>query len=94
MTPDVHRKFKGFNSNPFLVSFERNDFNSGFTLANVHTYFGKKSGIEYLGRLVEVYALLKWAYDQVRSKTTYDKNIILIGDMNVPKMDQSDLVYI
>lgn len=90
--PDIRRRFKGFNRNPFLVSFERNEFS--FILANVHIYFGKESGVEYLKRLVEVYALAKWADDQRRSKTTYDKDIILIGDMNVPKMDQSDQVYI
>jgi endonuclease/exonuclease/phosphatase family metal-dependent hydrolase len=90
--PDIPRKFKGFNRNPFLVSFERNEFS--FILANVHIYFGRVSGVEYMNRLVEVYALAKWADDQRRSKTTYDKDIILIGDMNVPKMDQSDQVYI
>ena len=92
--PDINRKFKGFNRSPYLVSFkrkDRTDFN--LTLANVHIYFGKESGVEYLGRLVEVYALSRWAYGQVRSKTTYDQNIVLIGDMNVPMMIPSDLVY-
>ncbi len=90
--PDINRKFKGFNRNPFLVSFERKGLS--FTLANVHVYFGDESGVEYLKRLVEVYALAKWADDQIHSSNSYDKDIILIGDMNVPKMDQSDLVYI
>ena len=69
--PDIPRKFKGFNRNPFLVSFERNEF--CFILANVHIYFGRVSGVEYMNRLVEVYALAKWADDQRRSKTTYDR---------------------
>ena len=90
--PDIRRRFKGFNRNPFIVSFERNEIN--FTLANVHIYFGNESGVEYMKRLVEVHALAKWADIQSRSGTAYDKDIILIGDMNVPKMDQSDKVYI
>lgn len=90
--PDIRRRFKGFNRNPFLVSFERNEIN--FALANVHIYFGNESGVEYIKRLVEVHALAKWANNQSRRRTTYDKDIILIGDMNVPKMDQSDKVYI
>lgn len=92
--PDINRKFKGFNRNPYLVSFKRigrDDFN--LTLANVHIYFGKASGVEYLGRLVEVYALARWAYGEVRTKSAYDQNIVLLGDMNVPKMHESDAVY-
>ncbi len=89
--PDIRRKFRGFNRNPFIVSFQRADLD--ITLVNVHVYFGKSSGFEYLKRVVEVYALAKWAYGQVRSRNAYDRDIILIGDMNVPKMKETDRVY-
>jgi hypothetical protein len=39
-----------------------------------------------MNRLVEVYALTKWADDQRRSKTTHDKDIILIGDKSLQIM--------
>ncbi len=32
-------------------------------------------------------------YGQVRRKNAYDRDIILIGDMNVPKMRETDKVY-
>lgn len=89
--PDIPSKFSGFNRNPFLVCFQREEFD--FTLANVHIYFGKRSRAEKLKRIVEVYALSKWASDQARSRNVYDKDIILIGDMNVPMMKESDEVF-
>ncbi len=33
------------------------------------------------------------AYGQVRSRNAYDRDVILIGDMNVPKMKETDGVY-
>ncbi len=89
--PDIRRRFRGFNRNPFMVSFQRATFD--FTLVNAHVYFGKESGVEYLKRLVEVYALAKWAKKQVKSRNAYERDVVLIGDLNVPEMDEADEVY-
>lgn len=89
--PEKNRKFNGFDRNPFLVSFERRGYR--LTLANVHIYFGKESGVEYLKRLVEVHALAKWASREVRRKYAFDRNVVLIGDMNVERMDEADPVF-
>ena len=35
----------------------------------------------------------KWASDRHKKATTYDRDIVLLGDMNVPAMEKSDPTY-
>ena len=43
-------------------------------------------------RATEIYALAKWAHDRVNRKAakTFDHDIILIGDFNVPSLKKGD----
>ncbi len=87
----VTAKLTSFNRNPYLVSFRSGQFT--FTLANVHILFGSgKSG--YLRRVAEVYNLAYWAHKRVTTKSerTFDHDIILIGDFNIPKANTTDRV--
>jgi len=83
--------FTGFNRNPYISAFRCGEFS--FTLANVHILFGSgKSG--YLRRVAEVYNLASWAHRRVttRADRTFDHDIILIGDFNIPKANTTDRV--
>jgi|Deesub1362A_J573_1020465.scaffolds.fasta_scaffold00073_11 endonuclease/exonuclease/phosphatase family metal-dependent hydrolase len=88
----IKEKFQGFNRNPFLASWQAGKFT--FTLVNVHIYYGAGSGKKFRRRVLEVYALARWAHKRVteRREFTYDPDIILIGDFNVPKLDHKDRV--
>ena len=84
-------RFTGFNRNPYIAAFRTGQFS--FTLANVHILFGSgKSG--YLRRIAEVYNLGYWAHTRVtsRAEKTFDHDIILIGDFNIPKANVRDRV--
>ncbi len=89
--------FKGFNRNPFMVSFEahrpgrKRPF--GFTLVNVHIYYGAKSGRKLRNRLLEIMALSSWAQKRSRAKTIYDDDVILLGDMNLPSLKKDDSIF-
>lgn len=88
---DTKARFTGFNRNPYVAAFRSGQFS--FTLANVHILFGSgKSG--YLRRIAEVYNLALWAHTRVttRAELTFDHDIILIGDFNIPKANTSDRV--
>jgi endonuclease/exonuclease/phosphatase family metal-dependent hydrolase len=88
--PTVAR-FSGFNRNPYLAAFRCGQFT--FTLANVHILFGSgKRG--FLRRIAEVYNLAYWAHTRVtkRSEKTFDHDIILMGDFNIPKANTTDRV--
>ena len=91
-------KFRPFDRNPFIGSFEAGKLT--FTLVNVHMYFGKfqnsrkkEERKKYARRVLEIYALSRWADRRFDSATCYDRDILLLGDMNVPAMDKTESTY-
>ncbi|MDH3633638.1 MAG: endonuclease/exonuclease/phosphatase family protein [Gammaproteobacteria bacterium] len=93
-----NHRFVPFDRNPFIGSFSSGKFD--FVLANVHLYFGefqnskkKEDRKKYARRVLEIHALARWADRRKNKATTYDKDIILIGDMNVPAMEKTESTY-
>ncbi len=97
---DLTQKFENFSfvpfdRNPYIGSFRSGTIN--FVLANVHLYFGnfENSPTEaerekYARRVLEIFALAKWA-NRVRSgKNAWNRDILLLGDMNVPNTDKNE----
>jgi endonuclease/exonuclease/phosphatase family metal-dependent hydrolase len=91
-------RFTPFDRNPFIGTFEAGALS--VTLVNVHLYFGgfkdsKKVAqrAKYARRVLEIYMLGKWAASRAKRSTTYDRDIILLGDMNVPEMSADDAAY-
>lgn len=91
-------RFRPFDRNPFIGSFACGKI--AFTLVNVHLYFGKdqnsklqKDRMKYARRVLEIYALARWADRRRNRSATYDRDIILLGDMNVPAMESDDSTY-
>jgi endonuclease/exonuclease/phosphatase family metal-dependent hydrolase len=89
--PGVTQKFEGFDRNPFHESFHWESLD--FTLVNVHLYYGSDRPPKIQRRQLETYALARWAKRQANSKTTYDPNVILLGDFNLPYMEEKDPIY-
>lgn len=97
---EVHKKvrFRPFDRNPFIGSFAVGDID--FTLVSTHLYFGKfqdsskkSDRARYARRVLEIYALSRWADRRLNRKATYDRHIILMGDMNIPAMDPKESTY-
>lgn len=91
-------RFVPFDRNPFIGSFKSGRVD--FVLANVHLYFGafQNSGTEekrrkYARRVLEIYALAKWAKDRGAGGNAWDKDIVLLGDMNVPNMEKNESAF-
>lgn len=89
--PGITRKFEGFDRNPFLQSFRAGTFE--FVLTNVHLYFGSEAQEHIERRQLETFALARWAKQQTKSKLAYEDDVILLGDFNLPKMDENDPIY-
>lgn len=88
----VAQKFSGFDRNPYLAAFLAGDFR--LLLANVHLYFGKEEGKSgMVRRCLEAYGLARWADLRHRSRNAYVKNIMALGDFNLPKLEPADRVY-
>jgi len=88
-------RFTPFDRNPFIGSFSCGEID--FVLANVHLYFGKfqhsgkeKDRRKYARRVLEIYTLAKWAKDRSVGGNAWDKDIILLGDMNVPNVESNE----
>ncbi|TVZ40293.1 Endonuclease/Exonuclease/phosphatase family protein [Alteromonadaceae bacterium 2753L.S.0a.02] len=88
-------RYTPFDRNPFIGSFKSGEID--FVLANVHLYFGKfqqsskeEDRLKYARRVLEIYALAKWANDRSSGGNAWDKDIVLLGDMNVPNMENNE----
>lgn len=88
-------RFTPFDRNPFIGSFSCGEVD--LVLANVHLYFGafqkssnEKKRMKYARRVLEIFALAKWASDRSSGGNAWDKDIVLLGDMNVPNMSDNE----
>ena len=85
------QKFRGFDRNPYTVAFDCEGF--VITVANAHLYFGSGSKQSVNRRALETYALGRWADLRWKSGNAYSDNVVVIGDLNMPKAEIGDTVY-
>lgn len=90
--PGIRKKFAGFDRHPYLASFQVGSFD--FVVVNVHLYFGHDSKRASINRrCLEAFAVARWAHLRRRSKYAYDRDIIALGDFNLPKKDPQNPVF-
>ncbi len=89
--PGIGQRFGGFDRNPYLAGFRSNSF--VFILVNVHLYFGSESAISVNRRSLETYAVARWADLRRQSPYAYSRDIIALGDFNLPKAQPGDPIY-
>jgi|SRR5215211_828901 len=89
--PGIQQRFKGFDRNPYLAGFSSNSF--VFILVNVHLYFGSESAKSMNRRRLETYAVARWADIRRQSQYAYSRDIIALGDFNLPKAQPGDPIY-
>lgn len=89
--PGVEREFRGFDRSPYLAAFETGSFR--FLLANVHLFFGSDRPTDMERRALEAYAVGRWADLRGKDPHAYAKEIIALGDFNMPKVGPGDPIY-
>jgi len=87
----ISQKFTGFDRNPFLCSFQWN--NHIIVLITVHSFSGSTKKTDIERRALEAYAIGRYADLRNKSKYSFSKNIIALGDFNIPKIEKGDIVY-
>lgn len=87
----VRSKFRGFDRNPYLATFKFRDFE--FMLINAHSYFGSNGKRDMERRILETYAIARYADLRHDDKHVYVPNIIALGDFNIPKAEKGDAVH-
>lgn len=88
---NVSGSFRGFDRNPYIASFKAGEFI--FVLVCVHLFFGSNSWRDVDRRMLETYAVARWTNLRRRSDKAYSKNIIVLGDFNLPKREEGDRIY-
>ncbi len=69
---------------PFMASFRAGNFD--FILLTVHIRWG---GDDSSLRIKPLTALAEWIHKRCKEKTVVDKDIIVMGDFNIPKINDS-----
>ncbi len=87
----IAQKFRGFDRNPYAVAFGAGEF--VITVANAHSYFGSDSAIARNRRALETYALGRWADLRAKRDYVYSANVVVIGDLNMPKAEVGDAIF-
>jgi endonuclease/exonuclease/phosphatase family metal-dependent hydrolase len=85
------QKFRGFDRNPYTVAFDCEGF--VITVTNAHLYFGSGSKQSVNRRALETYALGRWADLRWKGGDAYSDNVVVIGDLNMPKAEIGDAVF-
>ncbi len=83
--------FRGFDRNPYLCSFSWK--NISLILITVHSFSGRKVKKDIDRRALEAYAIARYADLQTKSRYSFSKNIITLGDFNIPKLEKNDPVF-
>jgi endonuclease/exonuclease/phosphatase family metal-dependent hydrolase len=89
--PGSKTPFPGFDRGPYLATFAAGDFR--FELVNVHLFFGSEKPRDLDRRTLETLAVAWWADKRHADKNTYVKDIIPLGDFNLPKAEPGDRIY-
>lgn len=87
----VSGAFKGFDRNPYAVAFRAGSLE--FTAVSAHLFFGSHAYYDEDRRALEAYALARWADQRHKAAGAYSQNILVLGDLNLPKRDNSSTVY-
>lgn len=89
--PGIEQKFRGFDRNPYLAAFQAGSFR--LQLVCVHLYYGSDSAVAMNRRSLETYAVARWCDVRRKSRHAYAKDIIAVGDFNLPKAEPGDPIY-
>ncbi|HSW00781.1 MAG TPA: endonuclease/exonuclease/phosphatase family protein [Sedimentisphaerales bacterium] len=89
--PGINRKFDGFDRTPYLAAFSANG--TSLMLVNVHLYYGDDSADAMARRSLETFAVAKWADQRRKSLYSFTRELVVLGDFNMPKSQPGDPIF-
>jgi endonuclease/exonuclease/phosphatase family metal-dependent hydrolase len=89
--PGVTTAFNGFDRTPYLATFATGDFM--FSLVTAHLFYGSESADDIARRSLEAAAVAWWTDRRHRNKYAPTKDVLALGDLNLPKLDPSDPIF-
>lgn len=89
--PGNPSRFEGFDRTPYLAAFEFG--RSSFVFVNVHLYYGEDKPASIGRRQLECYAVARWAWMRQRSRFSFTRELVALGDFNMPKSVAGDPIF-
>jgi hypothetical protein len=94
--PGIDRDFSGFNRNPYLAGFRVEG--TDLLMANCHLLYGPQGSAaerteSMERRQLEAYAVARWCDLRRRDRHAWTRNILAVGDFNLPEAIAGDPVF-
>lgn len=89
--PGVTQVFNGFDRTPYFATFQAG--NTSFVFANVHLYYGDTGKKSIERRSLETFAVARWADKRNRSNFSFTRELVALGDFNLPKVHPDDPIF-
>jgi endonuclease/exonuclease/phosphatase family metal-dependent hydrolase len=89
--PGVKAAFEGFDRTPYLAAFRIGG--SSITFVNVHLFYGQEKSADIGRRALETFAVAKWADTRRKSEFSFTRELVTLGDFNMPKCEPGDPIY-
>jgi len=89
--PGIDAQFNGFDRTPYLAAFSVG--NTSMMFVNVHLYYGDETPASIARRSLETFAVAKWADSRKRSPYSFTRELVALGDFNMPKCQPGDPIY-
>ena len=89
--PGIQQAFDGFDRTPYLAAFSAGS--TSFTFVNVHLYYGSNKSTSIARRSLETFAVAKWSDLRKRSAFSFTRELVALGDFNMPKSEPGDPIF-
>lgn len=89
--PGLQAVFDGFDRTPYLAAFGVGQ--TTFIFVNVHLFFGDDTPASLGRRALETFAVAKWSDRRKRSSFAYTRELVALGDFNMPKTEPTDPIF-
>ncbi len=89
--PGIKKTFEGFDRTPYLAAFEAGK--TSFMFVNVHLFFGNSKPDSMSRRSLETFAVAKWSDLRKRNPFSFTRELVTLGDFNMPKRIPGDPIY-
>jgi endonuclease/exonuclease/phosphatase family metal-dependent hydrolase len=89
--PGIKQAFNGFDRTPYLASFAAGG--TSITFVNVHLFYGDESPESIARRSLETFAVAKWSDLRNKSRFSFARELVALGDFNMPKSEPGDPIF-
>ena len=89
--PGINAQFNGFDRTPYLAAFSVGD--TSIIFVNVHLFYGDEKPASIARRTLETFAVAKWADLRKKSPYSFTRELVALGDFNMPKREPGDPIF-